>query len=187
MKLGRIILFALMALIAALLVATAYYGGFKRVSFTQKPAGDYWLVFLKMKGDYAQSPIKMDSVYYWLEAQNIKSEYGFGRYYDNPELVEPEYLRSDIGCIISKPDSATKAVILNQFNLEYYPKVEHVVCEFPFKGALSVLFGVYRVYPRLNDYIRSNNLYKKDEPMMEVYDVKNAKIHYLYKTGVGVE
>ncbi|MDR0874503.1 MAG: hypothetical protein LBN27_13735, partial [Prevotellaceae bacterium] len=52
----------------------------------------------------------------------------------------------------------------------------YVVTEFPFKGGMSIMVGLMKVYPALAKYIESQNL--KDSPIMEIYDVQNKVVIY---------
>ncbi|WP_462319185.1 hypothetical protein, partial [Marinilabilia sp.] len=53
----------------------------------------------------------------------------------------------------------------------------YVVTEFPNKGKLSVMMGIFKVYPAISKYFKSEGLDEKGA-VMEIYDVPNQTIIY---------
>jgi len=96
-----------------------------------------------------------------------------GLYYDDPEGVASEELRYAVGPILAKGDEkASKEEVERMksygFKIIHFPKPSFVVTTvFPFTTTLSIYLGIYRVYPRLRDYIAERNLCAY--PAMEVY------------------
>lgn len=175
MRTTLIIIGAILALIA---IVIAYYGGFKKVNFRVEEQGGETLVFKDMIGDYAKSKKLSDDVYYTLlNDYEIETFRGFGIYYDNPKEVEQSKLRSEIGCIIEEKDTSKVSQIRGELKIKTYPEKAYIVTEFPFKGTLSVIFGVMKVYPTMDKFAEENG-YKKDGAIMEIYDVPNKKIIY---------
>ena len=72
--------------------------------------------------------------------------------------VAPEKLRSAIGSIIAEGSESldpelVKAYTDHEYKVFTFPAVQNVFyTSFPFKGALSVLIGLKRVYPALIEY-----------------------------------
>lgn len=174
------VLFTILVTIAILLTAIyAYYGGFKSIVFEVKETGGEIFIYKTVVGDYNQTPIYMDSVYYTLLNEfNIDTTKGAGLYYDNPQRTEKNRLRSDIGCILNTPlDSAKIASISQKFKVKILPKTNYILGEFPYKGMISVIVGIMRVYPELTIYMEENG-YKDAGPVTEIYDVPEKKIIY---------
>jgi effector-binding domain-containing protein len=141
--------------------------------------GGETLVYENLTGDYKQSPVIMDKVYYSLvNNDKVETYKGFGIYYDNPKSVETSKLRSEIGCILEEKDSV-KVVDLkkNNYNIKIFPKGSYLVTEFPFKGKFSVIIGLMKVYPALTDYLKKHG-YGEKGAVMEIYDTPNRKIVY---------
>ena len=96
-----------------------------------------------------------------------------GIYYDDPEGVSPDQLRAAVGPILAvgqqKPDPAEmEKVIKEGFKIAHLPKPSFVVsASFPFRSTMSIFIAIYRVYPRLRDYISERNLCAY--PALEVY------------------
>jgi len=96
-----------------------------------------------------------------------------GIYYDDPEGVSPDQLRAAVGPILAiggdKADpSEMEKVIKEGFKICHLPKAGFVVtASFPFKTTLSIFLAIYKVYPKLRDYISQRNLCAY--PALEVY------------------
>ena len=108
--------------------------------------------------------------------EKVATTKGIGIYYDNPKKVEKDKLRSEIGCIVENVDSVTLARLAKKYQIKTLPQCDFVVAEFPFKGKLSVLFGILKVYPALDKFNKEHGYI--ESPITEIYDVSNKKITY---------
>lgn len=174
----KTILIIITAIVAIVLIIYAYFGGFNKVYLTTSIKGGETVVYEKNTGDYKQSGAVMDKVYYSLrDTDNIETYRGFGIYYDNPQITEKSKLRSEAGCIIEPGDVNQANSISGQFKVKVLPEKEYLIAEFPYKGKMSVMFGIMRVYPAMNKYADKNNL-PTEGAVTEIYDVPNKKIIY---------
>ena len=175
MKITLIIIVAIFVIFAIIFV---YYGGFIKVICRIEKQGGEILVFKQMTGDYANSAKLMDEIYYsLLNDYSIETYKGFGIYYDNPKVVEKSKLRSEIGCIVEDNDSSKLTQITQKFSTKTFPEKSYIVAEFPSKGKLSILFGIMKVYPAIEKFVKING-YMNEGSVMEIYDVPNKKIIY---------
>ena len=173
----KVVLIIIAILVVLLIVVYAYYGGFTKVRFKIESQGGETIVYENFTGDYSQTAKVGDKVYYaLLNDEKIETTKGIGIYYDNPKKVEKEKLRAESGCIVENADSATIVRLAEKYKVKTLPQSEFVVAEFPFKGKLSVLFGIMKVYPALEKF--SNEHGYVDSPVTEIYDVPNKKIIY---------
>lgn len=155
-----------------------YYGGLSKVNCRVEKQGGETLVCKQMTGDYAKSAKLMDEVYYsLLNDYGIETFKGFGLYYDNPKEVEKTKLRSEIGCIIEEKDLLKVADIKGNLQIKTFPEKSYIIAEFPNKGKLSIIFGIIKVYPAMDKFLKEKG-YKKEGAVMEIYDVPNKKIIY---------
>jgi hypothetical protein len=178
MKTVHIILILVAAMVIFMVGFSAWWGAFKRIRLTVAEQGGETLVYQEMKGDYRQSGVVMDKVYYsLLNDYHMETYKGFGIYYDDPRKVETSQLRSEIGCIIEEADVRRLGELHGSFLIKTYPKTRVIVTEFPHKGKLSVFFGMMKVYPALNKYIRQHG-YDEQGPVMEIYDIPGKRIVY---------
>merc|ERR1712096_602221 len=96
-----------------------------------------------------------------------------GIYYDDPEGMQASQLRCAVGPVLAKGNSKPvpeemEKMVKNGFKIAHLPKPSYVVtASFPFTTTLSIFLAIYKVYPRLRDYIAERNLCAY--PAMEVY------------------
>lgn len=173
----KIVLLVILVFAAALLGVYTYYGGFNKVECKVVHTGGETFVYEDMKGDYSQSPIVMDKIYNALVKEKIKSTVGCGIYYDNPQEVEKSKLRSEQGCIIDVKDSVIITDLQKRYKVKTIPETDYLVAEFPFKGKTSIMLGIMKVYPAINQYVKANGLSEKGV-VIELYDTPNKKIIY---------
>jgi len=178
MKILKIILIVVVAILSIFVGIYAYYGGFHTIEFRTEKQGGEILVYEYVVGDYSQTGEISDQVYYsLLDDFNIETFRGFGIYYDNPAEVEASQLRSDVGCILEDSDASKVDVIRQKFKVKVLPKGTYTVAEFPYKGAMSILIGLLKFYPEMHKQYAKGNI-EINGPIMEIYDVPNKKIIY---------
>jgi preprotein translocase subunit SecF len=181
MKIMKTVLIILAILVVLIIAVYAYYGGFSKISFRIENQGGETIVYENLTGDYMQSAKVGNSIYYTLlNDEKIATTKGIGIYYDDPKKVAKEKLRSEHGCIIENVDSTTLARLAEKYQVKTLPQSEFVVTEFPFKGKLSVLLGLMKVYPALEKYYKEHGYI--ESPVTEIYDVPNKKIIYRQET-----
>jgi len=178
MKTSRIILGIILTLILILVTIYAYYGGFYKINFEVRQGGGETLVYRSLKGDYSQTGKVTDEIYQILLSEyEIETFNGFGIYYDNPAEVATEELRSDVGCILPDAHADKIPMLESEFKVETAPFGDFVVAEFPYRGQLSFMVGVMKVYPAMARYVEQQGL-NPNTPVMEIYDIPNKKIIY---------
>ena len=174
-------------LVIAVLGVYIYFGGCKKVEFRTETLGGETMVYKDVSGDYKQTPAVTDEVYhYLLDELKIKTYKGIGIFYDNPKKAKERaktdksaigyLMRSEVGCVIEPKDAVQIATIACKYKTKTLPVCQMLVAEFPYKGGLSALIGMLKVYPALEKYAKQHNL--ADSPITEIYDVPNKKIIY---------
>ena len=68
-------------------------------------------------------------------------------------------------------------IIKDKYNVKTFEKTKAVVAEFPYKSQLSIIAGVFKVYPEINTYVTENKLTMRE--IMEIYDKTAKKIYYV--------
>lgn len=167
---------AVLGVIVVLIVAVlAYYGAFTPVVISEKKMGPFQLVYEKHIGDYKESGTVIDRVYQNLKNDSVETARGFGLYYDDPAQVETAKLRSIVGCI---PDDTGKVrELMQKYNVREYPASNCVVAEFPYRGTISIILGIIKVYPVLGKYMNDKSY--AGGPIMEIYDPAGKKVYYI--------
>jgi len=179
MKALKPVLTIVVVLLICIVAVYGYYGGFSSIDVTTSVEGGETVIYKDVVGDYSQTPVITDEIYHTLlNEYKIETTKGFGVFYDNPQQVDKNKLRSKVGCILdSEIDSLTQAKLSDKYKIMILPKGNYVTTEFPMKGMLSVMIGIFRVYPAINKYIEENNI-TEDGPITEIYDTPNKKIIY---------
>lgn len=96
-----------------------------------------------------------------------------GIYYDDPDAVAEDDLRYAVGTILATgqddPDpSEMETMIGNGYKIVHFPKPNYaVMSSFPFRTTLSIYLAIFRVYPKLKQYIASRGLCAY--PALEIY------------------
>ena len=178
MKITKMIAIIIAAIVLLSTIALSRYGLFSSVNIVEKNVGPYLLVYKKHTGDYKNVGPIMDEIYYDLKNNYaIETTKGFGLYYDNPQEVDKAQLRSIVGCVAEGTSVEKLNKLSNKYSIQEYPSSKSVVAEFPYKGKLSIIIGVFKVYPKLAFYIKEHKYHQT--PVMELYDNPNKKIEYV--------
>lgn len=139
--------------------------------------GGEMIVYKKVTGDYKQTSSVTTEVYeYLLNDFKIEAYKGVGIFYDNPKNVKKEDLKSEVGCIIESKDINKLTISNCKYEIKQLSYHQLSVTEFLYKGWISILIGLSRVYPKLEKYVEMHNL--PNNPTIEIYDVPNEKIIY---------
>ena len=182
----KIILIIVAVIILLILGISIYYGAFNSINIKKEKKESFWIVFEPFVGPYKNTGPVMDKLYYkLLNDESIETFKGFGIYYDNPREVEELLCRSIVGSIIEEKDLDKIDFLKNKgYKILKIKESEYVTSEFTYKGKLSIIFGIFKVYPKLSAYLEKNNSVKA--PMMEIYDIPNKMINYLTPTSENV-
>ncbi|MCF8067455.1 MAG: GyrI-like domain-containing protein [Desulfobacterales bacterium] len=174
----KIVLISVVLIAAIFIAVLAYYGTFTSPIISQKHINPVALVYDKHIGAFKNTGPVLDKIYYrLLNEDNIQTTKAFGIYYDDPKTTEKKNLRSIVGWVIEDKDKIRVAELGNKYNFAEFPASDCIVAEYPYKGKLSVFLGALKVYPKLTDYLSSNNL--PMVPVMEIYDQPGKKIIYI--------
>jgi len=172
--------------VIVLLIYLSRYGLFSSVKISEKSIGPYLLVYKKHIGDYKNVGPVMDKLYYDLKDNHaITTTKGFGLYYDKPQDVAKEKLRSIVGCIVEGKTIDDLKDINNKYGVKEYPASNSVVAEFPYKGKVSIFLGIFKVYSKLSAYLDEHEYVST--PIMELYDQPNEKILYISSVNLSEE
>lgn len=175
---SKIIISLFVFLIVCIVGLASYLGIFKTIIFQETEVGPFKLVYEEYVGDYKNTPIIQDRIYKsLLDEFKIETTKGFGIYYNDPATTHKDKLFSEIGCILEEKDYGKISEIEAKFKVKDYPKQKAVVTEFAFKNKLSVMIGIFKVYPALAKYITDKGISPSE--IMEIYDVPNKKIVYI--------
>lgn len=159
--------------------ALLYYSGyFTTIVIQEKDMGPYTLIYQQATGDYSKVGPIINALYdKFAYDEQIKSERGFWIYYDNPWLVAADQLRSDVGVILEDQYLSQLSRLQSKYTIKTWEKQKSMVAEFPYKGQISIVAGVLKVYPVIKKYVADK--WYTMQPVMEIYDKTNKKIYYI--------
>lgn len=171
------IIIILAVLIVAILAFTGYSGFFHSVTITEKEIGPFTMLLKKHTGSYYKTGAVFDEVEGFLKKTvDTKKLKAVGLYYDDPEKVKKDQLRSECGFIIDRSDLDKIGALPEGFMIRDYKKTLCAVGEFPLKSFLSYMFGPARVYPKFADYGKLKKF--TADYSLEIYDNQSKKILY---------
>jgi effector-binding domain-containing protein len=178
MKVIKIILYVIVSLLIISAMMYANYNGFSNVRFQIKKEGGEKLLYREVSGPYSQTGAELNKIKFDLNKEfKIESIREFGMYLDDPRKVDKDKLRSEVGCILEDADTAQIFWLKSKFKIKVCPVKEYITTEFPYKGRISIMIGLMKVYPAIMKYAKANG-YAETGPVMEVYDKPNNKIWY---------
>lgn len=165
------IIVVLIFLVLTLLGFLSYCGLFAPIDIKAEkpPFKELQVAYKFCRGSYKNSGALFTEVH--SIAPSLKC---IGVYYDDPNEVEPLRLRYLVGVVLNDTDQPAAKEVKEQLEAEgfktaSFPAVDHAVTTvFPFRGSVSVMIAMARVYPKLREYIKEKLLCAR--PMMEIYE-----------------
>lgn len=130
------------------------------------------LVFIEIRGDYVQTSIKIGEVENLVKTANFKCDATFGLFFDDPELVATQDLKSWMGCIYQDGEQIPEGIeTLTIKKLE----ANKDILAADFEG--SPALGPRKVYPKAKKMLgNSISLF----PALEIYTYKNNELRTKY-------
>ena len=177
MKIIKMIFWIIVILVLALVAFMWYMGFFGSVKIVEQQMGPYTIAYKSFVGEYSQTGAAFNDVYTALKQASIETTTGLGIYYDNPNVVAKDKLRSDCGSVISPKDASKAKNIGKDIKVKTIPQSMSMVYEFPLKNTISLMFGPLKAYPAIMKYMEAKGY--KPAMMYEVYDMKANKILYV--------
>jgi effector-binding domain-containing protein len=183
------LILALAAIAAALTVLWAYYGGFASPApITQAEAGPFHIAYIRHLGPYKKIGDVLKKLKKEIEAAGIKEYRAGGLFYDDPRIAGAEKCRSEAIAILKRSDleKLEAHVVLKTRTIG---RRNYLTTTFPFRGMMSVLAGLTKVYPAYDKFFRENKLapyvYREqgfeDEYGIEIYGPEKISYYMTFK------
>lgn len=155
--------------------ASVKLGFFKDVVINEQPMPEMHVVYLEHVGPYHKILDSLEKIEDWAKKENVDCSKSFGHFLDDPEVVEHERLRSDVGCIVD----FAKRDLPEGFKAKTIPAGKFLVAE----SMGSPAIGPMKVYPKARQQFAERNL-TPPEDVIEIYhrlDDKSMKTLYLFR------
>lgn len=153
------------SLILLFMAYLAYHlGVFKPVTMDMGEFGPFHLVYKKHLGAYHKIVPTIETVEQWIKTQGELCTQSFGEFLDDPKHMEQERLRSNAGCLVSKP-----------LTVPLPPEFEQktVPMQFFIRGHFdgSPAIGPYKVYLKAQGLMKEKALVPNG-PVIEIYEIR---------------
>lgn len=152
-------------------------GAFMPVEVRLQDRGAAATIEIENIGPYHKVLSSLQKVEAWAKENGYACDLSFGRYIDDPDVVEPERLRSQVGCVFATAPQPA-APLPEGFSAGVIPGGKYVVGIFRGSPAL----GPYKVYGKAADMMREHKLVQVG-PITELYRVispTEVETHYLF-------
>ncbi len=176
MKIAKDIGAVALIIVVLIVVTMVRFGWFTKIEIMDETVPSMTLITAFNQGEYAAVGPVMADLYNSATEVGIVSEVGVGIYYDNPDSVAVDSLRALVGMTIEDSARALVDSLSGDYRIVDVPEMSAKVVHFPYKGQLSILFAVMKVYPALQDEFGDA---VSDSPIFEIYDIPNREIRFV--------
>jgi hypothetical protein len=164
MKKVLIVLFALVLLIFFYLISQ---GLLQTVVIEQRAMPGYRVAGIRHVGPYEKIGDAFNQIHKIADEQGIPVKM-IGVYFDNPNEVAEDSLRSIAGVIVSDVDSAKLSAISNLTFISI-PAGSAAVSDFETGGMVSMIIGAMKSYPKLTEYVTEKGIAEQVAFVYELY------------------
>jgi AraC family transcriptional regulator len=184
---------AALAVLGVVISIMLRLGSFKPVVIERKSANAPLVVLLRDHlGAYHKIATVITDVEIWARANGEPCKITFGQYFDNPEQVDEDRLKSRGGCVLSSPESienlkkrinegtesGADGESKSGLKIDTIEIPDALIAEFD--GAPSL--GPIKVYPKVFEMMKQLDL-QSSGPVLELYevtDVNAGRTRYIF-------
>lgn len=144
-------------------------GAFKDVQVERRFDGPYFVVSKDHMGAYHKVAAVITEIETWAKANGEPCSLSFGEYYDNPETVDEDRLRSRGGCITSNDNVKTIAgngLLPSGYSTSTIDHRDALVATFDGSPAI----GPWKVYSKVMANMKTLDL-ELNGPVLEIYEI----------------
>lgn len=161
------------AIVIVLIAFISYEGIWATAKIEKAEEGGYVMMGIDHKGSYYKIGDTMKKLQDEVKAAGIENPKFAGIYYDDPDKVAEDSLRSFAAIIISNTADSAKLMAMKNYKVVEVEKGNALICDMRTPDMISTIIAVYKVYPKFSAYFTSNP-----------EDAKSIKYTYeLYKEG----
>lgn len=147
-------------------------GAFKDVKIERRFDGPYFVVSKDHMGAYHKIATVITEVETWAKANGEPCSLSFGEFYDNPETVDEDRLRSRGGCITSSDkvkSIASNGLLPAGYSTSTIDHRDALVASFDGSPAI----GPWKVYSKVMADMKTLDL-ELNGPVLEIYEILSA-------------
>ena len=161
------LLLALLILVSPVIVYLSTQGLFRKVAIEQRTMPGFRVVGIEHIGPYEKIGDAFSKVHQIAEENGVPVKM-IGVYFDNPNEVEEDSLRSLAGIIVSEADSVKLSTLSHVKSLNI-PPGGAAVSDFETDGMVSMIIGAMKSYPKLTEYVEEHGIAEDVNFVYEVY------------------
>lgn len=161
------ILIVLVLLISLGFIYLISQGLFQYVEIEQRSMPGYRVAGINHLGPYEKIGDAFNQIHKIADEQGVPEKM-IGVYFDNPNEVAADSLRSMAGIIVSESDSI-KLSSLSNLTFLSIPAGEAAVSNFETGGMVSMIIGAMKSYPKLTEYVEAKGIAEQVSFVYEVY------------------
>ena len=150
-----------------------YMGVFASVVITTTEKGPYNFIYLEHQGPYYLTANKIKEVENYIKEQNIEYTHAAAIYFDDPQKVKEEELKSFAGVIIKDSVAVSKPYHFTKINRRNV--VVASIDAFP-------MLAPFKVYPAFKEWLSNNENIEIIGAPLELYQPeKTVEVQFPYK------
>ena len=161
------ILIVLLILLSIGFIYVSTQGLFQSVVIEQRAMPGYRVAGIRHTGPYEKIGDAFNQIHKIADEQGVPVKM-IGVYFDNPNEVAADSLRSMAGIIVSESDSVKLSALPNLAFLSI-PAGEAAVSNFKTGGMVSMIIGAMKSYPKLTEYVEAKGIAEQVNFVYEVY------------------
>lgn len=160
------VLITLLALVLVVFVYLLTQGLMQRVHVEQRMMPGYRIMGVEHQGPYEKIGDAFNRIHQVADENGVAVQM-IGVYFDNPNEVAEDSLRSLAGLVVSEADSSKLSAIRGLKALSI-PPGNAAVSSFETGGMVSMIIGAMKSYPQLTEYVTEKGI---AEDVVFVYEV----------------
>lgn len=150
------ILIIVIVLLVAILGFLSYEGIWATANIEKGAEGGYVMMGIEHRGAYYKIGDALKKLQDEVKAAGIENPKFAGIYYDNPDEVAEDSLRSFAAVIISNTPDSAKLMAMKNYKVVEVEKGNALICDMRTPDMISTIIAVYKAYPAFSEYFKSH-------------------------------
>ena len=150
------ILLIVVTIMIAIIGFLSYEGIWASANIEKNEEGGYLMIGIEHVGAYYKISNTMKRLEKEVTEAGIKNPSFAGMYYDDPEKVAEDSLRSFAAVIINNPKDSAKLVSMKGYKVVNIERGNALICDMKTHGMVSTIIAVYKAYPTFSAYFAAH-------------------------------
>ncbi len=146
------ILLIIVIIIIAILSLFSYEGIWGSATIEKSVEGGYLMIGIEHRGAYYKISNTMKRLEQEVKEAGLINPSFAGVYYDDPDKVAEDSLRSFAAVIVNNPTDSVKLVSMNGYKVVKIEKGNALICDMKTHDMVSSIIAIYKAYPAFTAY-----------------------------------